>query len=85
MDKAGKEQRLTGAAQVVELLRLRRKARRKTQADLAVALGVSQARFSLLENNPEQLTLDRLLTLVALLDLELVLRDRAPKKSTSTW
>jgi transcriptional regulator with XRE-family HTH domain len=85
MDNATREQRLTSAAQVVELLRQRRKARKKTQGDLAVALGVSQARFSLLENNPDQLTLDRLLTLVALLDLELVVRERTAKKPRSAW
>ena len=80
-----REQRLTVAAQVGELLRRRRKSLRVPQRELASKLGISQGRFSTLELDPSGLTLERLIALTNLLGLELVVRDRPRKKSRSEW
>jgi HTH-type transcriptional regulator/antitoxin HipB len=68
---------ITTTGQVGEIIRGRRKARRIPQQELADKLQVSQSRLSTLESNPGALTLDRLLVLANLLDLEVVLRDKA--------
>ena len=70
-------QLITTANQAGEILRGRRKARRLSQHALAAKLGVSQARISLLEEDPARLTLERLLALSNLLGLELVLQDKS--------
>jgi HTH-type transcriptional regulator/antitoxin HipB len=67
---------ITTTGQVGEILRVRRKARKLPQQELANILQVSQSRLSTLECNPNGMTLDRLLVLLNLLDLELVLRDK---------
>jgi HTH-type transcriptional regulator/antitoxin HipB len=68
--------------QIGEIFRARRKVRRISQGDLAEKLGISQSRLSVLEANPAGLTLDRLLLLAKLLDLELVVQDRATTPTT---
>lgn len=68
---------VTDPRQVGEILRSRRTSRRLSQQQIATRLNISQGRLSVLENNPADLTLERLITLAALLDLEIVLRDRA--------
>jgi HTH-type transcriptional regulator/antitoxin HipB len=68
---------ITTTGQVGEIIRGRRKARQIPQQELADKLQVSQSRLSTLESNPGTLTLDRLLVLANLLDLEVVLRDKA--------
>lgn len=70
-------QLITGANQVGEILRARRKKLRLSQSELAKKLGVSQSRLSTLEADPRGMTLDRLLVLAKLLGLELVLKDNA--------
>jgi HTH-type transcriptional regulator/antitoxin HipB len=77
-------QTITTPAQVGEILRSRRKSRRASQAVLAEKLGISQSRLSILESNPERLTLDRFLTLAKLLGLEVVLRD-ATERPKAEW
>jgi HTH-type transcriptional regulator/antitoxin HipB len=80
------EQLITTPSQVGEIVRRRRKARRKPQREVAAKLGVSQGRLSTLEADPAKLTLDRLLALANLLGLELVLRDRrGPTAAASEW
>ena len=72
--------------QVGEILRGRRKARGISQRDLAARLAVSQSRLSTLEEHPEGLTLDRLISLAKLLGLELVLQDKSDApKSKAEW
>lgn len=71
------QQLITTPNQVGEILRGRRRAQRVSQHDLAAKLGTSQSRLSSLEENPARLTLERLLALANLLDLELVLRDKS--------
>jgi HTH-type transcriptional regulator/antitoxin HipB len=85
MNSRAKEQVIGSVQQVAALLRQRRKARRRPQRELAAKLGLSQARFSVLESDPAGLTLERLLALANLLDLEVVIRDRANKASTAGW
>ncbi len=70
-------QLITTPAQVGEILRGRRKARRIPQQELATKLGIGQSRLSTLEGDPAALTLERLLVLAKLLGLELVLQDEA--------
>jgi HTH-type transcriptional regulator/antitoxin HipB len=70
-------QLITTSAQLGEVLRGRRKARRVSQQELAVKLGISQSRLSTLESDPAGLTLDRLLALASVLGLEIVIQDRA--------
>lgn len=70
-------------AQVGEILRGRRKARRISQQELAAKLSVSQSRLSTLETDPAGWTLDRLLAVTKLLGLELVLQDASDGKDAS--
>jgi len=82
---------ITTAAQVGEIVRARRKARRLSQAELATQLGISQSRLSVIEQSPESLTLDRLIALCSVLGLTLALQDtpsrepRAPKPTEPAW
>jgi HTH-type transcriptional regulator/antitoxin HipB len=80
-------QTLTNTQQFGHLLTAKRKAQGMSQAQAAARLGISQARFSELEQNPGRLTVERLLVLVNLLGLELVLRNPAEKstQSASEW
>lgn len=76
-------QLITTPAQVAEILRGRRKARKLPQAVLAEQLDISQGRLSTLEGDPSGMTLERFLLLAKLLGLEVVVQDRgeaAPKK-----
>lgn len=74
---------ITNAAQVAEILRGRRKARGISQQQLADKLGISQSRLSAIEAGSSALTLDRLIVLANVLDLQLVLQDKADKPSKS--
>ena len=85
MNTASKELRISTADQAADILRQRRKSKGLSQTEIAFKLGVSQARVSTLESNPAALTLDRLIALANLLDLELVLRDRSRKTTTAEW
>ena len=85
MNNRANEQLVSNAAGLSELLRKRRKSRKKTQLELAAKLGLSQARFSTLESNPDGFTLARLIALANLLGLEIVIRERLANKSTAGW
>ncbi|HVY30361.1 MAG TPA: helix-turn-helix transcriptional regulator [Polyangiaceae bacterium] len=80
-----REQRLSTEAQLVELLRQRRKARGLSQRQVAGKLGVTQARLSELESGRAHITLERLIALASLLDLEVVLRDRPSDAAAAEW
>jgi len=75
---------ITSSSQLGEILRGRRKARRVSQEQLAQKLGVSQSRLSAIEAGTAALTLDRLLALANLLDLQLVVQDKAQKSERKT-
>ena len=77
---------ITSSSQIGEILRSRRKARRVSQAQLAKKLGVSQSRLSAIEGGTAALTVDRLIALANVLDLQLVVQDKANKPgSQADW
>jgi HTH-type transcriptional regulator / antitoxin HipB len=74
---------LNSSVQLGQTLASRRKALGIPQAVFATKLGISQQRFSELEVRPGTLTVDRLLTLLNLLNLELTIAERTTKGKTS--
>lgn len=74
--------KLSTSEQVGQQLIARRRALGLTQQDVASRLGISQNRLSELENQPAQLTIERLLALMGILGLELVLQDRPKGQAT---
>jgi HTH-type transcriptional regulator/antitoxin HipB len=75
---------ITNPRQIGEILRGRRKARRVSQEQLAKKLGVSQSRLSAIEAGTAALTVDRLIALANLLDLQLVVQDKAKTAGPQT-
>ena len=69
---------LLTAVQLGHLLMSARKAKKLTQADLAANVGLSQARISQIETQPETITAQQLLLLTSVLELELSLGPRVP-------
>ena len=73
-------------AQLGMLLRGARRERGMSQQELALkAGGTSQARLSQLELQPGRLTVERLLLILAALDLELVVRPRETVIEPAEW
>lgn len=64
-------QTLTVPAQLQHAIVARRKKLKLSQAKVAARLGISQNRYSELESAIELITLDRLLVLMSVLELEL--------------
>jgi len=80
-----REQIIRMPAQLAQLLISQRRQRGLSQAALAQkAGGISQARLSALELNPGRFTLERLLLILAALDLELVVRPRR-RSEPAAW
>jgi HTH-type transcriptional regulator / antitoxin HipB len=83
---AGQEQIIRVPAQLAQLLIGLRRQQGLSQAALARrAGGISQARLSALELNPGRFTLERLLLILAALDLELVVRPRRRRSEPAEW
>ena len=83
---AAKEQVIRAPAQLGVLLKGVRRQQGLSQQDLALkAGGTSQARLSQLELQPGRLTLERLLLILAALDLELVVRPRQSPTEKAEW
>ena len=61
--------------QLAPQLRSLRKARRLSQADLALKLGLSQSRIAAVERNPAAVSAGQLLDFLKVLGVDLVLRD----------
>ncbi len=61
--------------QLAPQLRSLRKARRLSQADLALKLGLSQSRIAAIERNPAAVSAGQLLDFLKVLGVDLVLRD----------
>ena len=59
------------ATQLQQAIVARRKKLKLSQADVATTLGMSQPRYSQMETDPSTLSVDRLLSLTALLGIEL--------------
>jgi HTH-type transcriptional regulator/antitoxin HipB len=51
---------------------------------VASRLGISQNRFSEIEKQPSQMSLDRLLSLLGILNVELLLQERESNPPTQT-
>jgi HTH-type transcriptional regulator/antitoxin HipB len=80
------EQVIRAPAQLGMLLRSARRERGMSQQELALkAGGTSQARLSQLELQPGRLTVERLLLILAALDLELVVRPRESVIEPAEW
>ena len=83
---AAKEQVIRAPAQLGVLLKGVRRHQGLSQQELALkAGGTSQARLSQLELQPGRLTVERLLLLLAALDLELVVRSRESSIEPAEW
>ncbi len=82
---AGEELVIRAPSQLAQLLIALRRQRGLSQTALAQkAGGISQARLSALELNPGRFTLERLLLILAALDLELVVRVRR-RSEPAAW
>jgi transcriptional regulator with XRE-family HTH domain len=57
---------------ISEIIRLLREARRFSQKQLAEKLGITQQAYSILEKNPERMTLIRLKEIAKILQVELI-------------
>ena len=80
------EQVIRTPAQLGGVLKSVRRQQDLSQQQLALkAGGISQARLSQLELQPGRLTLDRLLLILAALDLELVVRHRDNNNDQAEW
>lgn len=71
------QQTIRTSNQLGQLLQGRRRQLKFSQAELGARAGISQKRQSALELAPERITVDRLLRLLASLNLELVVREKA--------
>jgi HTH-type transcriptional regulator/antitoxin HipB len=70
--------------QLVPQLRSLRKASGLSQNDLAARLGLSQSRIAAIESKPASISVGQLLEILAVLDVQLVLRDKQATVATST-
>ena len=85
-EMAAQEQVIHAPSQLAQLLVGLRRQRGLSQKLLAQkAGGLSQARLSALELHPGRFTLERLLLILAALDLELVVRPRRNAPETAEW
>ena len=83
---AAGEQVIRAPAQLGVLLRGARRERGMSQQELALkAGGTSQNRLSELELQPGRFTVERLLLILAALDLELVVRPRDTSTKPAEW
>ena len=69
--------------QVSDALRYLRKKHRWSQEEFGRKLGLSQERISAIERNPQSVNLSQLLSVLARLDAELVIRIRRKTPSTA--
>ncbi len=70
--------------QLGAILRGFRRERRLTQQQLASKVGLAQKAISVAETHPERMGLPRLFQLLAALDVELALRDKAAQRRPRT-
>jgi HTH-type transcriptional regulator / antitoxin HipB len=69
--------------QLKTALRALRRTQRLNQSELGRKIGLSQERISAIENHPERVTTDQLLTLLMALGVELVIRPRSTQANPS--
>ena len=75
------KQRITNVSQITRILVVRRKALKLSQHALAEKLGITQAALSQVESGIIPLSVQRLLEITNVLDLEIVMQNkqRSPK------
>jgi len=75
------------SGQLKAILRTLRQTQGLNQAELGKKVGLSQERISAIENHPERVTVDQLLTLVMALGAELSIqpRSRHAPDSSNAW
>jgi len=69
--------------QLKTALRVLRKTQRLNQSELGRKVGLSQERISAIENHPERVTTDQLLTLLMALGVEVVIKPRSNQTNSS--
>jgi HTH-type transcriptional regulator/antitoxin HipB len=67
------------STQLKTVLRSLRRAQGLSQSEFGRKVGLSQERISAIENHPERVTTDQLLTLLMALGMELVIKPRSPE------
>jgi HTH-type transcriptional regulator/antitoxin HipB len=73
-------------AQLKAALRSLRRDQRLSQSAFGRKVGLSQERISVIENHPERVTTDQLLTLLMAMGMELVITPRTlPAKPPGIW
>ncbi len=73
-------------AQIKAALHSLRRAQGLSQSEFGRKVGLSRERISVIENHPERVTTDQLLTLVMALGAELVIKPRSLEtKSRGIW
>lgn len=75
---------ITTAGQLGPVLKKLRRAKGWSQLELGQQLGLSQERISAIENYPERVTFDQVLTVLMVLDAEILVRPRS-KARPDTW
>jgi HTH-type transcriptional regulator / antitoxin HipB len=78
--------RIKTPEQLKTALRALRRGEGLNQSELGRKVGLSQERISAIENHPERVTTDQLLTLLMALGVELVIKPRpAQAKPSGSW
>ena len=72
------------SGQMGPVLKLLRKAKGWSQLELGKRIGLSQERVSAIENRPERVTVDQILTLLMALDAEILIGPRS-KSTQDSW
>jgi HTH-type transcriptional regulator / antitoxin HipB len=78
------QQTLAQVSQVTKVLRARRLSLKMSQADVAAKVGIHQSYLSAIEGGQRVLSVQRLLELANVLDLELVVQDKQ-RATGSEW
>lgn len=78
--------RIQTPLQLEAALRSLRRARNLSQSELGRTVGLSQERISAIENHPERVTIDQMLTLLMALGAELSITSRSLEvRSAEIW
>jgi HTH-type transcriptional regulator/antitoxin HipB len=72
-------------AQLGSVLRGYRRQRGLTQGQLAARVGLAQKAISFAETHPDRIGVERLFRILAALEVELVLRDKAAHAPKTEW
>lgn len=81
----GMRQKVSLPSQLGPILRGARKAASLSQADLAKRIGLSQKRVSSIELDPSSMTVEQLLTITAVLHVEVLLQTFGTDVPKSEW